>query len=145
MTLEEAVELVMYAFSHGRNGDIFVQKAPASTVAVLARAITGLFKKPDHPIKEIGTRHGEKIFEVLLSREEFAIADDLGGYYRIPADGRDLNYSIFVEEGEERLNQLEEYNSHNTTRLNEAELGQLLLKVSYVRQALNGMQPDLLD
>lgn len=145
MTLEEAVELVIYAFTHGRNGDIFVQKAPASTVAVLARAITGLFRKPDHPIKEIGTRHGEKIFEVLLSREEFAIADDLGDYYRIPADGRDLNYSIFVEEGEERLNQQEEYNSHNTTRLNEAELSELLLKVSYVRQALNGMQPDLLD
>jgi UDP-N-acetylglucosamine 4,6-dehydratase len=145
MTLEEAVELVIYAFTHGRNGDIFVQKAPASTVAVLARAVTGLFNKPDHPIEEIGTRHGEKIFEVLLSREEFAIADDLGGYYRIPADGRDLNYSLFVEEGQERLNQLEEYNSHNTTRLNEAELSKLLLKVSYVRQALNGMQPDLLD
>ncbi len=145
MTLEEAVELVIYAFTHGRNGDIFVQKAPASTVAVLARAITGLFKKPDHPIKEIGTRHGEKIFEVLLSREEFAIADDLGGYYRIPADGRDLNYSIFVEEGQERLNQLEEYNSHNTTRLKEAELSELLLKVSYVRQALNGNQPETLD
>lgn len=145
MTLEEAVELVIYAFTNGRNGDIFVQKAPASTVAVLAKAITGLFGRPDHPIQEIGTRHGEKIYEVLLSREEFSIADDLGGYYRIPADGRDLNYSIFVEEGEARLNQLEEYNSQNTTRLNEADLSELLLKVSYVRNALNGTQDEMLD
>ncbi|OCW57014.1 polysaccharide biosynthesis protein [Hoeflea olei] len=145
MTLDEALELVIYAFTHGRNGDIFVQKAPATTVSVLAKAITGLFGKPDHPIREIGTRHGEKIFEVLLSREEFAIADDLGGYYRIPADGRDLNYSIFVEEGEARLNQMEEYNSHNTRRLDEAELRELLMKVSHVRHALAGTQPDLYE
>lgn len=145
MTLDEAVELVIYAFTHGRNGDIFVQKAPASTVAVLARTIRSLFNKPSHPIQEIGTRHGEKISEVLLSREEFAIADDLGGYYRIPADARDLNYSIFVEEGEARLNQTEEYNSHNTARLNEAELKDLLMKVRYVRHALDGTPPDMFD
>nr|CAD6596224.1 UDP-glucose 4-epimerase [Rhizobium sp. TCK] len=145
MTLDEAVELVIYAFTHGRNGDIFVQKAPASTVAVLARTIRSLFNKPSHPIQEIGTRHGEKISEVLLSREEFAIADDLGGYYRIPADARDLNYSIFVEEGEARLNQTEEYNSHNTTRLNEAELKDLLMKVRYVRHALDGTPPEMFD
>lgn len=136
MTLEDAVELVIYAFTNGRNGDIFVQKAPASTVAVLARAIKDMFGRPDHPVLEIGTRHGEKIFEVLLSREEFAIADDLGDYFRVPADSRDLNYSIFVEEGETRLNKVEEYNSHNTVQLDQAELTKLLMKVKYVQQSL---------
>ncbi|MDP2732578.1 MAG: polysaccharide biosynthesis protein, partial [Hoeflea sp.] len=136
MTLEDAVELVIYAFTNGRNGDIFVQKAPASTVAVLAKAIKDMFGRPDHPVQEIGTRHGEKIFEVLLSREEFAIADDLGDYFRVPADSRDLNYSIFVEEGETRLNKVEEYNSHKTVQLDQAELTKLLMKVNYVRRSL---------
>ncbi|KGF67305.1 UDP-glucose 4-epimerase [Hoeflea sp. BAL378] len=145
MTLEDAVELVIYAFSNGRNGDIFVQKAPASTVAVLAKALKDLFGRPDHPVQEIGTRHGEKIFEVLLSREEFAIADDLGDYYRVPADSRDLNYSIFVEEGETRLNKVEEYNSHNTVQLDQAELTKLLMKVKYVQQSLTQPAAELED
>jgi len=145
MTLEDAVELVIYAFKNGRNGDIFVQKAPASTVAVLADAIKGMLKRPDHPVQEIGTRHGEKIFEVLLSREEFAIADDLGDYFRVPADSRDLNYSIFVEEGETRLNKIEEYNSHNTNQLDQEELTKLLMKVKYVQQSLTQATPELED
>ena len=138
MTLEDAVELVLYAFQHGHNGDIFVQKAPAATVGVLADAIKSLLKKPDHPIVEIGTRHGEKLHETLLSREEFAIAEDCGDYYRVPPDGRDLNYSIFVEQGQQRLNQDEEYNSANTYRLNAAETEKLLHKVQYVQNLLNG-------
>ena len=145
MTLEDAVELVIYAFTNGRNGDIFVQKAPASTVAVLAKAVKDLFGRPDHPVQEIGTRHGEKIFEVLLSREEFAIADDLEDYYRVPADSRDLNYSIFVEEGETRLNKVEEYNSHNTVQLDQAELTKLLMKVKYVQQSLTQPTTELED
>ena len=139
------MELVIYAFTNGRNGDIFVQKAPASTVAVLAKALKDLFGRPDHPVQEIGTRHGEKIFEVLLSREEFAIADDLGDYYRVPADSRDLNYSIFVEEGETRLNKVEEYNSHNTVQLDQAELTKLLMKVKYVQQSLTQPAAELED
>src|SRR5690349_17708184 len=136
MTLEDAVELVLYAFQHGANGDIFVQKAPAATVAVLARALVELMGRPDHPTREIGTRHGEKLYEALLTREEFATADDLGDYYRVRSDGRDLNYSIFVEEGEQRLNRTEEYNSHNTQRLDVAAMKELLLKVDYVRNAV---------
>jgi UDP-glucose 4-epimerase len=124
MTLDDAVELVLYAFEHGRNGDIFVQKAPAATVRVLAQAILGLMNKPGHPIQEIGTRHGEKLYETLLSREEMACAEDLGGYFRVPPDGRDLNYAKFVEQGEPRMTQSshgEDYNSHNTTRLARGE------------------------
>lgn len=138
MTLEDAVELVLYAFEHGRNGDIFVQKAPAATVAVLAQAVKSLLKRDDHEVREIGTRHGEKLFEALLSREELAIAEDEGDYYRVPADARDLNYSKFVEEGEKRLNRTEDYNSHNTQRLDVEEMKDLLLKVDYVRRAVRG-------
>jgi len=145
MTLEDAVELVLYAFQHGANGDIFVQKAPAATVAVLARALVELMERPDHPTREIGTRHGEKLYEALLTREEFAIADDLGDYYRVRSDGRDLNYSIFVEEGEQRLNRTEEYNSHNTQRLDVAAMKELLLKVDYVRNAVAGKSTGLED
>lgn len=103
MTLEDAVELVLYAFNHGANGDIFVQKAPAATVKVLTQAIIELMDRPNHEVHEIGARHGEKLYESLLSREEMACAQDLGGYYRVPPDGRDLNYSKFVEQGEARL------------------------------------------
>lgn len=138
MTLEDAVELVLYAFQHGNNGDIFVQKAPAATVAVLADAIKSLLEKPNHPVVEIGTRHGEKLHETLLSREEFAIAEDHGDYYRVPPDGRDLNYSIFVEQGEQRLNQDREYNSSNTHRLNVDETAKLLLKVRFMQDTLSG-------
>jgi UDP-N-acetylglucosamine 4,6-dehydratase/5-epimerase len=138
MTLDDAVELVLYAFTHGRNGDIFVQKAPAATVRDLATAILGLMKKPDHEVREIGTRHGEKVYEVLLSREEMAQAEDLGGYYRVVPDGRDLNYAKFVEQGEKRITQTEEYNSHNTTRLDVADMQKLLLKLEFMQRIARG-------
>ena len=129
MTLEDAVDLVLYAFEHGNNGDMFVQKAPAATVEVLAKALTGLLCKPNHPINIIGTRHGEKLFEALLSREEMACAEDLGDYYRVPPDLRDLNYGKFVEQGEEEISQAEDYNSHNTDRLSVEQMKLLLLKL----------------
>ncbi|MEO5757995.1 MAG: SDR family NAD(P)-dependent oxidoreductase [Mesorhizobium sp.] len=138
MSLEDAVELVVYAFEHGRNGDIFVQKAPAATVAVLARAVMSLLGRDEHEVREIGTRHGEKLFEALLSREELAVAEDQGSYYRVPADSRDLNYSKFVEEGEQRFNRTEDYNSHNTERLDIEKMKELLLKIDYVRRAIGG-------
>jgi len=138
MTLEDAVELVLYAFQHGTNGDIFVQKAPAATVGVLAEALLELMKRQEHEIREIGTRHGEKLYEVLLSREELASAEDLGSYYRVPPDGRDLNYAKFVEQGSRRISTAEDYNSHNTRRLNVDETKQLLLKVEFVRRISQG-------
>jgi len=141
MTLDDAVDLVLYAFAHGRNGDIFVQKSPAATVEVLARAILELMDKPNHPTHEIGTRHGEKLYEALLSREEMAYAEDLGTYYRVPPDGRDLNYAKFVELGEGRLTQSahgEDYNSHNTTRLDVSAMKQLLLKLDFMRRVARG-------
>jgi UDP-glucose 4-epimerase len=138
MTLEDAVELVLYAFENGRNGDIFVQKAPAATVSVLAEAVKSVLGRTGHPVREIGTRHGEKLFEALLSREELATAIDEGGYFRVPADARDLNYSKFVEEGEKRLNRTEDYNSHNTERLDVKSMKALLMKVDYVRRAASG-------
>ena len=136
MTLDDAVELVLYAFEHGQNGDIFVQKAPAATVGVLTQALLALMGKPMHEVREIGTRHGEKLYESLLSREELACADDLGDYYRVPPDGRDLNYSKFVEQGEQRLTQAlhgDEYNSHNTHRLDVEGMKSLLLKLDFMR------------
>lgn len=117
MTLDDAVELVMYAFEHGKSGEIFVQKAPAATIEVLATALVGLIGKPDYEMRVIGTRHGEKLYEVLLSREEMAAAEDLGDYYRVPPDLRDLNYSKFVEQGELKISEAVDYNSHNTRRL----------------------------
>jgi UDP-N-acetylglucosamine 4,6-dehydratase len=138
MTLDDAVELVMYAFEHGRNGDIFVQKAPAATVADLARAILAVMSRPDHPIREIGTRHGEKLFEALLSREEFTRAEDLGDYYRVMPDGRDLNYAKFVEQGEKNITQGHEYNSHNTQRLDIASMTKLLLKLDFMQRIARG-------
>lgn len=138
MTLDDAVELVLYAFKHGTAGDIFVQKAPAATIATLARALVALSGKPDHPINEIGTRHGEKLFEVLLSREEMAAASDLGEYFQVPPDMRDLNYGKFVEEGEKLITLADDYNSHNTTRLDEAGMTQLLLKLPFIQAMARG-------
>lgn len=138
MTLADAVDLVMYAFEHGNNGDMFVQKAPAATVETLARALTDLLGKPDHPINVIGTRHGEKLYEALLSREEMVCAEDLGDYYRVPPDLRDLNYGKFVEQGEERISRAEDYNSHNTERLDVAGMQALLLKLAFIRELREG-------
>lgn len=141
MTLADAVDLVLYAFEHGSNGDIFVQKAPAATVEVLARAILNLMGKPDHPVHVMGTRHGEKLYEALLSREEMACAEDMGDYFRVPPDGRDLNYAKFVEQGEQRLTQTahdEDYNSHNTSRLDVEGMKQLLLKLDFMQKIARG-------
>ena len=139
MTLGDAVDLVLYAFEHGRNGDIFVQKAPAATIDHLARAITQLLEKEAHPINVIGTRHGEKAFEALLSREEKACAEDLGEYFRIPADQRDLNYEKYIETGDTKIVEYEDYNSHNTTRLDVEGMKKLLLKLEFIRDLTNGV------
>jgi UDP-glucose 4-epimerase len=141
MTLDDAVDLVLYAFEHGNNGDIFVQKAPAATVSVLAESILELMSKPEHPVNEIGTRHGEKLYEALLGREEMARAEDLGDYFRVPPDGRDLNYAKFVDEGERRITHSthgEDYNSHNTTRLDVAGMKALLLKLDFMQRIVRG-------
>lgn len=141
MTLDDAVDLVLYAFEHGNNGEIFVQKAPAATVEVLAQAILELMDKLGHPINEMGTRHGEKLYEALLGKEELARAEDLGDYYRVPPDGRDLNYEKFVEHGEQRLTLTthgEDYNSHNTTRLDVVGMKALLLKLDFMQRIARG-------
>jgi UDP-N-acetylglucosamine 4,6-dehydratase/5-epimerase len=141
MTLDDAVDLVLYAFEHGNNGDIFVQKSPAATVQILAEAILELMNKQEHPINVIGTRHGEKLYEALLGREEMACAEDLGAYFRVPPDGRDLNYAKFVELGERRLTQSahgEDYNSHNTTRLDVSGMKALLLKLDFMQRIARG-------
>jgi UDP-glucose 4-epimerase len=138
MTLEDAVDLVLYAFAHGTSGDIFVQKAPAATIETLALALTDLLKLPKHPIQVIGTRHGEKLYEALLSREEMACSEDLQEYYRIPPDLRDLNYGKFIEQGEVKISNAHDYNSHNTQRLNVDEMKQLLLRLPFIRAAVSG-------
>lgn len=138
MTLEDAVELVLYAFQNGSNGDIFVQKAPAATVRTLVTAILELMGRPDHEVRIIGTRHGEKLYESLLGREERARSEDLGDYFRIPPDGRDLNYSKFFDEGEEIIGGIEEYNSHNTERLDVDGMKALLLKLNFMRRIAAG-------
>ena len=135
MSLEEAVELVIFAFSNGEQGDIMVQKSPASTIADLARAIKELFKA-NNEIKVIGTRHGEKLYETLLTKEEYLNAEDLGEFYRVPADKRDLNYDKYFIEGNEQLSTTEEYNSHNTYRLTVEEIKEKLLKLDYIKQEL---------
>ena len=135
MSTEDAVDLVVYAFKNARQGDIFVQKAPASTIKDLAIAIKELFKA-DNPIKVIGTRHGEKLYETLLTREERVKAEDLGDYYRIIPDDRDLNYNKYFTEGEKKVSEVEDYNSHNTRRLNVEEIKDMLLKLDYVRSEL---------
>jgi len=133
MTLEDAVELVLFAFNNGDNGDIFVQKSPASTIADLAQALKELYKSSTE-IKTIGTRHGEKLYETLVNREEMIKAIDEGNYYRIPADTRDLNYTKFFTEGQSKINMAEEYNSHNTKRLNIEDTKELLLKLHSIRE-----------
>ncbi len=137
MTLEDAVELVMFAFDKGNNGDIFVQKAPACTIEMLAQALIELYEAKSE-IKVIGIRHGEKIYETLVNKEEMAKADDLGDYFRIPADNRDLNYDKYFNEGEEKITKMEEYTSHNTYRLNLEETKKLLLKLAFIKQDVLG-------
>lgn len=144
MTLDDAVDLVLYAFEHGKGGDIFVQKAPAATIETLARALLSLLDKPEHPIVIIGTRHGEKRYETLLSREEMLCAIDHGDYYRVPPDLRDLNYDKYVNQGESGLSRLEDYNSDNTTILDVEGMKNLLLKLPFIR-ALVANQPAVLD
>jgi UDP-N-acetylglucosamine 4,6-dehydratase len=138
MTLADAVDLVLYAFENGNNGDIFVQKAPAATVETLANALKSLIEKPDHPVEIIGTRHGEKAFEALLSREEMACAEDLGTYFRVPPDLRDLNYSKFVEQGDEKISRSSDYNSANAERLDVEGMKKLLLKLDFMRAIQRG-------
>ncbi|MBI9017247.1 MAG: polysaccharide biosynthesis protein [Phycisphaerae bacterium] len=135
MTIADAVDLVLYAFENGNPGDIFVQKAPAATIETLCLALKKLFKA-DNPIKVIGTRHGEKLYETLLNREEMAKAEDMGGYFRVPADVRDLNYNCYFTEGEEKLSIVEDYHSHNTEQLDVDAMAELLLKLDIVRNAL---------
>lgn len=138
MTLDDAVDLVLYAFKNGSPGEIFVQKAPAATIEVLAKALTGLLGVPEHPINVIGTRHGEKLYEALLSREEMVAAEDLGGYYRVPPDLRDLNYGKFVEQGEVKISEATDYNSHNTTRLDVDGMRELLMKLRFIQALVKG-------
>lgn len=140
MTLDQAVDLVVFAFENGRSGDIFVQKAPAATVQVLAETLARMVNKPNHPIKVIGTRHGEKLYETLLTKEEMVKAVDMGEYYRIPADNRDLNYNKYFDEGEEVITQAGEYHSHNTQRLNENELRKLLINVREIQDDLGSFE-----
>ncbi len=137
MSLEDAVDLVLYAYSQGSQGDIFVQKAPASTILDLAIALKELFNA-DNEIRIIGTRHGEKLYETLLTREELAKADDLGGYYRIAPDDRDLNYGKYFTEGQEQVSILDDYNSHNTQRLSIPEIKEKLMKLEFIQQELSG-------
>ncbi|MBL1263708.1 polysaccharide biosynthesis protein [Methylomicrobium sp. RS1] len=136
MSLEDSVDLVLHAFEHARQGDIFVQKAPASTVADLAQALKELFGSAS-PVKVIGTRHGEKLYESLISREEMAKAEDMARYFRIPADNRDLNYNKYFVEGEAHISELDDYTSHNTRRLNVAEIKHLLMTLDYIRKELD--------
>jgi len=133
MTLDDAVNLVLYAFENGNNGDLFVQKAPAATLAVLAESLKELYQA-DTEVKVIGTRHGEKLYETLVTREEMFRSEDMGDYFRIPVDARDLNYDKFFVEGQEDISRVEDYHSHNTHRLNKEEMKQLLLKLPEVRE-----------
>ena len=135
MSLEDSVDLVLHAFIHARQGDLFIQKAPASTIADLAQALKEIFKR-DNPIKIIGTRHGEKLYESLVSREEMAKAEDMGRYFRIPADNRDLNYKKYFVGGEQKVSEIDDYTSHNTIRLNTEEVKKLILKLNYIQEEL---------
>lgn len=143
MTLEDAVDLVLYAFENGKQGDLFVQKSPASTIEDLAKAMLELYKS-DVEVKVIGTRHGEKLYETLVNTEDMVKAEDHGDYYRIPADNRDLNYASFFSEGTPDVSQYEEYHSHNTTRLNVEKTKELLLKLPLIRKDVLG-EEDLVD
>jgi UDP-N-acetylglucosamine 4,6-dehydratase/5-epimerase len=141
MTLEDAVDLVLFAFKNGNNGDIFVQKAPAATIDTLVQALKELYKGKNE-IKIIGTRHGEKLYEVLVNREDMAKAEDLTQFYRIPADNRDLNYNLFFTEGTEEISKVEDYHSHNTHQLNISEMKELLLKLQFIRYDILGEKSD---
>jgi UDP-glucose 4-epimerase len=138
MTLDDAVDLVFFAFKHANNGDILVQKSPSATIETLARALCLVMNKPNHPIKIIGTRHGEKAYETLCSREEMASAEDLGDYYRLPPDLRDLNYGKFVEQGEIRITTAEDYHSHNAEQLDVEGMTKLLRKISFIQAISQG-------
>ena len=138
MTLDDAVDLVMYAFKHGNSGEIFIQKAPAATIETLAKALTSLMNVSNHEIKNIGTRHGEKVYEALLSREEMVAARDLGNYYCVPPDLRDLNYGKFVEHGELLISKAVDYNSHNTKRLDIEGMQSLLMKLPFIQSIVRG-------
>jgi UDP-glucose 4-epimerase len=136
MSLDDSVDLVLHAYEHGQPGDILVQMAPASTLGDLAQALRELFNQPDHPIKIIGTRHGEKLYESLLSREEMVKAEKRDNYFRVPADNRDLNYNMYFSSGEERISSQDDYTSHNTERLDVAQVKKLLLKLDYIQKEL---------
>lgn len=136
MSLDQAVDLVLFAFKNGENGDIFVQKAPATTIELLTTTLKNMLKKPEHEVKIIGTRHGEKLYETLLTKEEKVKALDMGEYYRIPSDNRDLNYNQFVEDGEDVVTQADEYHSHNTHRLDEEELRKMLMGLHEIQDEL---------
>lgn len=138
MTLDDAVDLVLYAFEHGKPGEIFVQKAPAASIKTVADALADLLGKPDHEIRVIGTRHGEKLYEALLSREEMVTAEELSSYYRVPPDLRDLNYGKFVEQGEVKISEATDYNSHNTTRLDVSGMQALLMKLRFMQAIVRG-------
>ena len=145
MTLDDAVDLVIYAFTHGENGDLFVQKAPAATLAVLAEALKQTYAKIDPKygeteVKVIGTRHGEKLYETLVTREEMLRSEDMGNYFRIPCDSRDLNYDKFFTEGDDAISRTGDYHSHNTRRLDVEGMKELLLKLNFIREDL-GLQP----
>lgn len=142
MTLDHAVDLVLFGYEHGSTGDVLVQKAPAATIKVLAQALLELFEKPDHPINILGTRHGEKKHETLLSREELAQSVDLGEYYRVPADMRDLNYGDYVESGESRISESFDYTSENTQQLDVEGMKQLLLQLPFIRSTMAGEPAD---
>lgn len=138
MTLDDAVDLVLFAFEHAKSGEIFVQKAPAATIETLVSALVGLLAVPQHPVRVIGTRHGEKLFEALLSREEMSAAQDLGRYYRVIPDLRDLNYGKFTEQGEAKISVSIDYNSHNTTRLDVKSMRELLIKTRFMQAVIRG-------
>ena len=142
MTLEDAVDLVLYAFESGNPGEIYVQKAPAATISILTQALTELLQKSDHPLNTIGTRHGEKLYETLLSREEMVAAKDLGNYYCVPPDLRDLNYEKFLDKGEVKISISDDYNSHNTNRLDIPSMKNLLLKLEFIQKTVQGEHAD---
>ena len=142
MSLDQAVNLVLFAFQNGESGDIFVQKSPAATLELLARTVRNILGEPNHIVKTIGTRHGEKLYETLLTKEEMVRAIDLGKYYRIPADTRDLNYNKFFDEGEDVITEAGEYHSHNTHRLNEEELNKLLINLREIQDDLQELNID---
>lgn len=147
MTLDDAVDLVIYAFTHGKNGDLFVQKAPAATLDVLAEALKQIYAKIDPKygeteVRVIGTRHGEKLYETLVTREEMAKAIDMGDYYRIPCDTRDLNYDKFFTEGNEKVSKIEDYHSHNTVRLDIEGMKEQLMRLRFVQADLGMIETD---